>query len=128
MLHQGKWLSSNQQSYANQCHDSINSWYGIHYAAAPIGNLRWAAPVDIVKANNYSTSGVIDATTVGPACYNQYPAWIGAYNVSADAGQSEDCLLLDVKVPANPTSNKLPVVIQIHGGGKWQSASVTVLC
>lgn len=31
--------------------------------------------------------------------------------------QSEDCLILDVLVPKNPTSRRLPVVFQIHGGG-----------
>jgi carboxylesterase type B len=31
--------------------------------------------------------------------------------------QSEDCLLLDVITPENVTGN-LPVLVNIHGGGK----------
>lgn len=117
MLPQGKCSYILNKMHSEQRHNSINSWYGIRYAAAPVGNLRWAAPVSILSSNNYSSSEVINATTLGPACYNQYPTWNGPFNTSVDAGQSEDCLLLDVKVPANPVSNKLPVVIQIHGGG-----------
>lgn len=29
----------------------------------------------------------------------------------------EDCLLLDVLVPQQPASSRLPVIVQIHGGG-----------
>lgn len=32
--------------------------------------------------------------------------------------EGEDCLLLDVLVPARPVSPDLPVMVQIHGGGK----------
>lgn len=32
-------------------------------------------------------------------------------------GQSEDCLILDVLVPAKPELRSLPIMVQIHGGG-----------
>ncbi|KZT55321.1 alpha/beta-hydrolase, partial [Calocera cornea HHB12733] len=30
---------------------------------------------------------------------------------------TEDCLLLNIQVPANPQSDNLPILLQIHGGG-----------
>ena len=35
-------------------------------------------------------------------------------------GFSEDCLILDVLRPAHPSSERLPVMVQIHGGGYTQ--------
>ena len=32
-------------------------------------------------------------------------------------GESEDCLVLDVLTPIQPKSDRLPVMVQIHGGG-----------
>ena len=32
-------------------------------------------------------------------------------------GESEDCLILDVLTPIQPKSDRLPVMVQIHGGG-----------
>jgi hypothetical protein len=47
------------------------------------------------------------------------PAWQLVANETGlvrGTGQ-EDCLLLDVYVPENPTSMALPVLVNIHGGG-----------
>lgn len=86
----------------------INYYRGIRYAAAPTGELRWAKPVPIEFANNYS-GRTINASTLGPACYQSSGA--GAYSTpSAPQGQSEDCLLLDVLVPSKPVSTALPVL------------------
>ncbi|EXJ55528.1 hypothetical protein A1O7_08456 [Cladophialophora yegresii CBS 114405] len=93
----------------------INYYRGIRYAAAPTGELRWAKPVPIEFANNYS-GRTINASSLGPACYQSSAR--GAYSApSAPQGQSEDCLLLDVLVPAQPVSTALPVLFTIHGGG-----------
>ncbi|KAK4503862.1 hypothetical protein PRZ48_004777 [Zasmidium cellare] len=53
----------------------INSWYGLRYAQAPVGELRWQAPVDIEAKNNYSASRTMDASQPGPSCVQGYPAW-----------------------------------------------------
>jgi len=101
----------------------INSWYGIRYAQPPVGQLRWRAPVDIDTNNSYSPSILMDASVIGPTCVQGFPEWQaptgGAYSDFAAtlASSSEDCLLLDVKVPANPVSSSLAVMVQIHGGG-----------
>lgn len=58
----------------------------------------------------------LNASSNGPFCVQGNPAWQG--KPPGGVGQSEDCLILDVKVPTKPASKFLPVVVQIHGGGK----------
>ncbi|KAK5452737.1 hypothetical protein LTS15_006885 [Exophiala xenobiotica] len=93
----------------------INYYRGIRYAAPPTGESRWAKPLPIEYMNNYG-GGIINASTLGPACY-QASAKSTYTSPSAPQGQSEDCLLLDVLVPSNPVSTALPVLFTIHGGG-----------
>ncbi|KAI9663984.1 MAG: hypothetical protein M1821_007475 [Bathelium mastoideum] len=96
----------------------VDYWFGIRYAQAPIGDLRWRAPQDIEAKNNYSSTEVIDASQVGPECVQGIPAWMYINNTSpVPPAGSEDCLLLDVLKPSNPSSTSLPVVAFIHGGG-----------
>src|SRR5260370_29181396 len=69
----------------------INYYRGIRYAAPPTGELRWAKPVPIEFANNYS-GRTVNASTLGPACYQSSAR--GSYSApNAPQGQSEDCLL-----------------------------------
>jgi carboxylesterase type B len=86
----------------------INYYRGIRYAAPPTGDSRWAKPSPIEYMNNYG-GGTINASTLGPACY-QSSAKSTYTSPSAPQGQSEDCLLLDVLVPSNPVSTALPVL------------------
>jgi len=53
-----------------------------------------------------------DATAYGPAC----PQGAG------DAGQSEDCLVLNVWAPEHRAAAKRPVLVYIHGGGYTSGA------
>ena len=45
-----------------------------------------------------------------------FPAWFPVQREPTST-ESEDCLLLDVIVPAEPVSSHLPVMVAIHGGG-----------
>ncbi|KAL0259593.1 hypothetical protein SLS55_005330 [Diplodia seriata] len=105
----------------------INYFYGIPYAQPPLGNLRWRAPRPIEASNNF-TGQVINATLPRPMCYQSAPPWMvaapgpswGRYGPDyffQSIPQSEDCLVLNVKAPQNPTGSSLPVFVQLHGGG-----------
>ncbi|OJD30820.1 alpha beta-hydrolase [Diplodia corticola] len=104
----------------------INYFYGIPYAQPPLGHLRWRAPRPIEASNNF-TGQIINATSPPPMCYQsatpllveESPAF-GSFEPEyyfQNLPQSEDCLMLNVKAPQNPTSNSLPVFVMLHGGG-----------
>ncbi len=81
------------------------TYAGIPYAAPPVGERRWQPP-----AGTRPWRGVRDATTPSPFC----PHRAGRDVV---AGQ-EDCLYLDVTVPAGAgRGDRLPVLVWLHGGG-----------
>ncbi len=84
--------------------DGTTSFKNIPFAAPPVGNLRWSAPVAPV-----AWTGVRSAATFGPACIQPTRFVAGK--------TSEDCLSLNVWTPANHAKNaKLPVMVWIHGG------------
>ena len=102
---------------------------GVPYAKAPVGDLRWKAPVEIE-----AWDGIKVCDTYGPACM-QYDRWSTATDdITDDSGHpyikvenypyppkmSEDCLYLNIYTPANSVSDKLPVCFYIHGGGLQQ--------
>jgi carboxylesterase type B len=66
-----------------------------------------------------SRGEITDARTPGPICIQGNPAWrVQGRKKDKNVAPSEDCLLLDVSVPANPPpAASLPVMVQIHGGG-----------
>lgn len=78
------------------------SWLGVPYAAAPVNELRWHAPADVV-----AWEGVRDATAYGNVCTQ-----VSGGKVIGE----EDCLYLNVWRP-NTTDANLPVMVYVHGGG-----------
>lgn len=86
--------------------DGVTSFKGIPYAGAPVGEYRWRPPQPVKPWND-----VRDATKTCPDCPQR--AWPGSTST-----QSEDCLFLNVWVPATANKkSKLPVMVWIHGGG-----------
>ncbi|HVJ55398.1 MAG TPA: carboxylesterase family protein [Aliidongia sp.] len=92
----------------------ISEFLGIPYAVPPIGDLRWRPPV---AAKPWS--GVKRATRFGPACAQV--TTLGAF--AGPANDNEDCLTLNIFTPKTGTSDKLPVLVWIHGGGNMDGAS-----
>ncbi|MCX8072087.1 MAG: carboxylesterase family protein [Candidatus Binatia bacterium] len=100
-------------------HDLYGSyaWYGIPYAAPPIGELRWRAPQPAP-----AWTDTRPATQRGAPCV-QYPSPFGGVpGKSGTPTGSEDCLVLDVWSPPLSAAElasqpKLPVMVWIHGGG-----------
>jgi len=90
--------------------DKVKAFLGLPYAAPPVGDLRWKAPVPAAK-----WKGTRDATKFGAHCAQNH---VFDDMVFQDAGDSEDCLFLNVYAPADAKSkSKLPVMFWIHGGG-----------
>ncbi|KAF8857961.1 carboxylesterase type B [Acephala macrosclerotiorum] len=89
---------------------NLTTYFGIRYAAPPIGDLRWQAPQPPVV--NRST--VISASAYGPICPNS-PLSLGPLGSVGEIFSVEDCLFLNVYAPSN--AENLPVLVYIHGGG-----------
>ncbi|KAH0550403.1 hypothetical protein KQX54_019183 [Cotesia glomerata] len=93
----GKWMKSHW-GYR------IAAYLGIPYAEPPLGILRFETPVPWV--NNWTK--LRDATEDGPMCpqLNRFGEFVG----------DEDCLHLNIFVPELYSSEKLPVLVFVHGG------------
>jgi len=88
----------------------LTVYKGIPFAAPPVGALRWREPQPVRP-----WQGVLQADTFAPACSQ------GQDNNSRTGlpplKTSEDCLYLNIWVPAHPSGAKLPVMVWIYGGG-----------
>ena len=87
----------------------VRAFLGIPYAAPPVGDLRWKPPVAAAKWD-----GVRKATEFGSHCMQGN---VFGDMLFRDPGNSEDCLTLNVWLPAKAASSKLPVMVWIYGGG-----------
>lgn len=89
---------------------------GIPYAQPPIGHLRFAVPQSL----NTSWTGSHDAKAFSPSCVGVGSNAVGGGTLEV----SEDCLTLNVVRPTGVgSSDRLPVLIWIHGGGFSQGSS-----
>lgn len=97
-----------QGDIAGELHNGYALYKAIPYAEKPVGALRWHAPVK--KA---AWQGVYKAEDWG-----NRPMQTNDPNQSGNTlPMSEDCLYLSVATPAKDKSERLPVFVNIHGGG-----------
>ena len=89
--------------------DDIVSFKGIPFAAPPVGELRWKAPLPVV-----AWDGVKSASAFAPG-----PMQDAAFSASLGGPLevSEDCLYLNVWTGAKNASERRPVMVWIYGGG-----------
>ena len=90
----------------------VMAFKGVPFAAPPVDDLRWRPPEPVE-----SWTGVRDASTSESICVQ---------DGGQDLSQSEDCLFLNVWAPRE-TSELLPVMVWIHGGGYTGGSGSTSL-
>jgi carboxylesterase type B len=85
-------------------------YQNIRFAAAPVGGLRWGKP------QWPPVETVVNNGTLA--------------DMNVDCASSEDCLFLDVWVPANSKGKKFPVMVFTYGGGftSGSKTGVSICC
>ncbi|XP_043943912.1 cAMP-regulated D2 protein-like [Protopterus annectens] len=92
--------------------EKAQAFYGIPYAAPPVGPLRWKPPSKVIP-----WSDTYDATYPRAGCIQ----YCGEPTMACPLKTSEDCLYLNVFVPLDVNldeepSELLPVMVWMHGG------------
>jgi para-nitrobenzyl esterase len=96
--------------------NDLTVYKGIPYAAAPLGPRRWRAPQPAE-----AWKGILAASRFAPACMQTGVSMPG----ETPPKTSEDCLYLNIWVPARIPDARLPVMVWIHGGG-WTNGSASM--
>ena len=90
----------------------VKAYFGIPYAAAPTGDLRWREPQPV-----HAWKGVYHADRFAPECIQV----LRRHNLNHYFGEeatSEDCLYLNVWASGDAKLGAgLPVIVWIYGGG-----------
>jgi len=87
----------------------VREFKGVPFAQPPVGDLRFAPPQPLRH-----WTGVKDTAHFGPRCMQL--AVFGDMGFRSN-GMSEDCLYLNIWIPAKSGREKLPVMVYFFGGG-----------
>lgn len=94
---------------------TVTAFLGIPYAQPPLGRLRFKKPQPLNK-----WTGIQNATKYANSCYQNidqaFPGFQGSEMWNPNTNLSEDCLYLNVWIPA-PKPKNATVMVWIYGGG-----------
>lgn len=89
----------------------VRQFLGIPYALPPVGALRWAPPQPVpIWSEPYRAHRFGMPAPQNPSLMFQ------VQGPNGEQPESEDCLYLNIFAPEKPVSEKLPVMLWIHGG------------
>ena len=109
-LDNNDYVSTSSGKVQGYLENKVINYDDIPYAKPPVGDLRWKAPREILYSDE------IIKNKDNNFCIQEPSSMGGAPGEGILAG-SEDCLYLDIKTPKNKSSELLPVMFWIHGGG-----------
>ncbi len=89
--------------------NKVRTFKGIPFAAPPVGALRWKAPQPVVPWTGVLKTADFKARSMQARIYDDM--------IFHDEGPSEDCLYLNLWMPEENPTGKLPVMVWIYGGG-----------
>ena len=104
------YISTSSGKVQGYIENKVINYDDIPYAKPPVGELRWKAPREKVSSN------LIIEKKDNNFCIQEPSSMGGAPGEGIFVG-TEDCLYLDIKTPKNKSSELLPVMFWIHGGG-----------
>jgi para-nitrobenzyl esterase len=109
-LDNNDYVSTSSGKVQGYLENKVINYDDIPYAKPPVGDLRWKAPRKILDSDE------IIKNKDNNFCIQEPSSMGGAPGEGILAG-SEDCLYLDIKTPRKKSSELLPVMFWIHGGG-----------
>ena len=93
---------------------SVRAYFGVPFAAPPVGDLRWHEPMPVETWGGVRAADAMPAACIQNVAGVRLP-WTEEFMHQGEI--SEDCLYLNVWTAAASVDEKRPVMVYIYGGG-----------